>query len=71
MHLRPSDFFTTNPALDVPSKKNEASVVLSCCTNGDKKGEEETTVQKDPVSHLQGGGPEVDPEAVGASVRSG
>ncbi|GES61282.1 copper amine oxidase 1 [Aspergillus terreus] len=35
--IRPSDFFTENPALDVPSNKNGASVVVGksseCCRN--------------------------------------
>ncbi|KAI2632876.1 copper amine oxidase 1 [Xylaria nigripes] len=35
VHIRPSDFFTCNPALDMPSRKDEASVLVSCC---DKKG---------------------------------
>ncbi|KAH9884017.1 copper amine oxidase [Xylariomycetidae sp. FL2044] len=32
-HLRPADFFTSNPALDVPSTRNESSVLVSCCNN--------------------------------------
>ena len=34
--IRPSDFFTANPALDVPSDKNGASVVVEggCCRDG-------------------------------------
>ncbi|KJK85431.1 Copper amine oxidase [Metarhizium anisopliae BRIP 53284] len=31
IHLRPVDFFEANPALDVPSKKNESSVLVPCC----------------------------------------
>lgn len=31
MHLRPADFFTSNPALDVPSMPNKASVLVPCC----------------------------------------
>ena len=31
MHLKPADFFTTNPALDVPSTRNQASVLVPCC----------------------------------------
>ncbi|KAI1436945.1 copper amine oxidase 1 [Xylaria sp. CBS 124048] len=33
-HIRPADFFTSNPALDMPTRKNESSVLVSCC---DKK----------------------------------
>ncbi|OTA92941.1 hypothetical protein M434DRAFT_21692 [Hypoxylon sp. CO27-5] len=35
-HLRPADFFTSNPALDVPSTKNESSVLVPCCDVADK-----------------------------------
>jgi primary-amine oxidase len=49
VHLRPADFFTSNPAIDVPGTKNESSVLApgsqSCCENGD--------VQQAPSSHLQ------------------
>jgi primary-amine oxidase len=38
LHLRPADFFTANPAVDVPGTRNEASVLVngthgseSCC----------------------------------------
>ncbi|KAF4124381.1 primary-amine oxidase [Geosmithia morbida] len=31
VHLRPADFFTSNPALDVPSDRNQASVRVGCC----------------------------------------
>ncbi|KAL7621010.1 hypothetical protein AAE478_008322 [Parahypoxylon ruwenzoriense] len=34
LHLRPADFFTSNPALDVPSTRNESSVLVSCCDDG-------------------------------------
>ena len=38
LHYKPSDFFERNPAIDVPSSKNEASVLVGkeCC-NGDEK----------------------------------
>jgi primary-amine oxidase len=59
VHLRPADFFTANPAIDVPGTKNTASVLVpgskSCCENGD--------VQQTPVSHLQGTGPDFDPKS--------
>lgn len=34
IHLRPADFFTSNPGLDVPSDRNEASVRVACCGTG-------------------------------------
>lgn len=50
VHLRPADFFTSNPAIDVPGNKNETSVLApgsqSCCESGD--------VQQAPTSHMQG-----------------
>ena len=56
LHIRPSDFFARNPAIDVPSKANLASVQVngngeSCCGNGGH-GE----VQETPTSHWQGTG---------------
>lgn len=60
LHLRPSDFFTSNPALDVPSKRNETSVLVPCC--GDK------SVQQEPTTHLQGSGTGVDAQEAGAHV---
>lgn len=58
-HLRPSDFFTSNPALDVPGTKNSASILAPgsdpCCESGD--------VQKSPAAHLQGTGPDLDPNS--------
>jgi hypothetical protein len=57
IQLRPADFFTTNPALDVPDMKNDASILApeseSCCENG--------SIQQDPPTHLQGTGPDLDP----------
>jgi primary-amine oxidase len=36
VHFKPSDFFDRNPAIDFPSQKNEASVLVSkdtdCCS---------------------------------------
>lgn len=59
IHLRPADFFTANPAIDVPGTKNESSILApgeqSCCASGD--------VQQDPTSHLQGTGPDLDPKS--------
>lgn len=69
LHLKPADFFTCNPAIDVPGTKNMASVLAngatngstndtngtngSCCANGEEQGA--------PGSHLQGTG-EIDPK---------
>ncbi len=36
--IRPSDFFTENPAIDVPSNRNEASVLTNGAINGDTNG---------------------------------
>ncbi|KAF5027502.1 hypothetical protein F66182_397 [Fusarium sp. NRRL 66182] len=61
IHLRPADFFTSNPALDVPSTKNKSSVLLSCCGDARAAGQEkEPLVQEDPLSHLQGRGPDIE-----------
>jgi primary-amine oxidase len=58
IHLRPADFFTANPAIDVPGTKNAASILApesqSCCESGD--------VQQAASSHLQGTGPDLDPK---------
>lgn len=61
MHLRPADFFTSNPALDVPSTKNSASVLVPCCG----------TAQQDPLTHKQGSAPEIDAKEAGIKVDSG
>ncbi|TWU72970.1 hypothetical protein ED733_003858 [Metarhizium rileyi] len=70
IHLRPADFFEANPALDVPSEKNETSVLVHCCgTSGVASGDDgRPPVQKDPVAHGQGGNAAVDAGAVGAHV---
>lgn len=37
VHFKPSDFFERNPAIDVPSTKNEASVLTNeCCSTSQK-----------------------------------
>ncbi|KAM0273924.1 hypothetical protein ACHAQH_008128 [Verticillium albo-atrum] len=75
LSIRPADFFTSNPALDVPTTKNQTSVAVPCCgTNGDSQGlpsrsaDEGHKVQEEPVVHLQSGGPDIDVEAAGAQV---
>jgi primary-amine oxidase len=67
LHLKPADFFTMNPAIDVPGTRNEASVLVngcgvvpakSCCVT------ESGDVQAAPESHLQGTGPDLDPKDI-------
>lgn len=74
IHIRPADFFTSNPALDVPSAKNKTSVIVPCC--GERGGEKavdsrgkEGTAQNDAVAHLQGSGPDLTVEGAGAHVK--
>ena len=59
VHLRPADFFTVNPAIDVPGTKNESAILASdeeaCCASG--------TMQQDPSTHMQGTGPDLDPRS--------
>lgn len=43
LKLRPGDFFTENPGIDLPTKKNESSVLTNgngecCATNGHTNG---------------------------------
>jgi hypothetical protein len=64
----------------VPGKKNDASVLVPCCAaNGDGASSRHTdvrtddtsgSIQKDPATHLQGTGPDVDVHAAGANVVS-
>lgn len=71
IHLRPADFFTSNPALDVPSSKNDTSVLASCCSTKNEpedRGFVKHEIQDGPANHRQGGGKDIDPAAVGASV---
>uniref|UniRef100_A0A8H7TRX9 Amine oxidase n=1 Tax=Bionectria ochroleuca TaxID=29856 RepID=A0A8H7TRX9_BIOOC len=69
MHLRPADFFTSNPALDVPSARNNMSVLVPCGNGTAKQEPNVGAVQRDPLSHLQGTGPDVNPQEAGASVK--
>lgn len=71
MHLRPADFFTSNPALDVPSNRNEASVLVPCCGTkpaDSAPAENGKSVQDEPATHLQGSGPDIDAAKAGAHV---
>ncbi|KAJ1335801.1 primary-amine oxidase [Microdochium nivale] len=52
IHIRPSDFFTANPALDIPATVNKTSVLVPCCGSGGDAAD--SSVQKDPVAHMQG-----------------
>lgn len=69
MHLKPTDFFTQNPALDVPSKPNKTSVLVSSCCGNGKNGDAagKATVQEEALSHLQGGS-DIDAQKAGANV---
>jgi primary-amine oxidase len=54
--------------MDVPSTRNDTSVLLggSCCTtSGDRN---KAAVQNDPVTHLQGSGAAVSAKEAGANV---
>ncbi|KAK1958681.1 copper amine oxidase [Colletotrichum sublineola] len=83
MNIRPADFFTANPALDMPGSRNKASVIVPCCekrdgpengtndtngTNGLERGND--GVQKAALTHLQGPGPDIPAEEAGAQVRN-
>jgi primary-amine oxidase len=67
-HIRPADFFSSNPALDMPTRKNQSSVLVSCCgekvstdslrTDSDNSG----FVQANPEAHLQGTAADIDPK---------
>ncbi|KAI1162929.1 copper amine oxidase 1 [Nemania serpens] len=73
-HIRPADFFTSNPALDMPGRKDETSVLVSCCgKNGNANAnasqaslrtdsDNSTSVQANPVAHLQGPAADVYPD---------
>ncbi|KAI1101276.1 copper amine oxidase 1 [Jackrogersella minutella] len=81
-HLRPADFFTSNPALDIPSTRNESSVLVPCynekvsgngvngtnqsstCCSSAPSLRTDSTVQRNPVAHLQGTGPDVNPKDI-------
>lgn len=69
LHIRPADFFTSNPALDMPTRKNESSVLVSCCDkNKDMDKEDGETksgsVQASALAHQQGNA-DIDPKDLG------
>ena len=76
MHLRPSDFFLANPAIDVPSSRNQTSVLVPCCGGGGGSGSkaqmarsgEGKSVQDEPTTHMQGSGSGIDAQQAGAKV---
>lgn len=35
LKLKPADFFTSNPALNMPTDRNNASVLVGCCEKPD------------------------------------
>ncbi|GKT62759.1 copper amine oxidase [Colletotrichum tofieldiae] len=72
MNIRPADFFTANPALDMPSNRNKASIIIPCCgqQNGLDDGTDNTQgVQKAALTHLQGPGPDIPARETGAHVQ--
>ncbi|QPG96776.1 hypothetical protein C2857_005235 [Epichloe festucae Fl1] len=69
IHLRPADFFEANPSLDVPSKKNETSVLVRCCgSNGSGNDDSCSSAQKDAAVHGQGTNNGVAAQTAGAQV---
>ncbi|KAI0204088.1 copper amine oxidase [Astrocystis sublimbata] len=68
-HIRPADFFTSNPALDMPMKKNETSTIISCCgKNVGSDGEKnDGSTQASALAHGQGtAGDGIDPKTLGS-----
>ncbi|TDZ32657.1 Copper amine oxidase 1 [Colletotrichum spinosum] len=68
MNIRPADFFTANPALDMPTAQNKSSVIVPCC-GGEANGEQSngtSKVQQAASTHFQGSGPDIPAEVVGA-----
>ncbi|KAF2969765.1 hypothetical protein GQX73_g3854 [Xylaria multiplex] len=67
-HIRPADFFTSNPALDMPTRKNETSVLVPCCNGTVSRdslrtdSDNSASVQANAVAHLQGASADVDPK---------
>ncbi|KAL0937271.1 copper amine oxidase [Colletotrichum truncatum] len=69
LNIRPSDFFTSNPALDMPGTKNKSSVLVPCCgreKNGAASVAGDGEVQGAALTHFQGPGPDVDAKVAGA-----
>lgn len=54
--------------MDVPSTRNDASVLLggSCCTTSSDKNK--SGVQNNPLTHQQGSGATIDAKTAGANV---
>ncbi|KAI0475760.1 copper amine oxidase [Xylariaceae sp. FL0804] len=84
LHIRPDDFFTSNPALDMPSGKDQSSVLVPCCGNGnsndseaEKKEKKASVVDKarpdgaaDAAAHLQGPSRDLDPKTLGTEPKT-
>ncbi|GAP90217.2 putative copper amine oxidase [Rosellinia necatrix] len=65
-HIRPADFFTSNPALDMPTRQNESSVIVPCCgKDASRDGKKSGVVQADPLAHQQGPAVDIDPKELG------
>ena len=75
LHLKPLDFFTENPGLDMPSTRNKSSVTAQCCSGSNdtarpSEGARASTARPGAASadHYQGSGPEISAEKAGAQV---
>ncbi|KAH7376964.1 copper amine oxidase [Plectosphaerella cucumerina] len=71
LNIRPADFFTSNPALDVPAAKDKSSVIVACCGGEEKKRSDvpDASVQQDAVAHRQGPGPDLGAAEAGFTVQ--
>jgi primary-amine oxidase len=71
LNIRPADFFTSNPALDVPAVKDKSSVIVACCGGEEKKRSDvpDASVQQDAVAHRQGPGPDLGAAEAGFTVQ--
>lgn len=68
MHLKPADFFTSNPALDVPSTRDKSSVLVPCCDQKDMVSRHNGDARQQPLEHLQGNSDDVPAAEAGAHV---
>ncbi|KAH8170126.1 copper amine oxidase, enzyme domain-containing protein [Sarocladium implicatum] len=68
VHLKPADFFTSNPALDVPSSRNKSSVLVPCCDQKSTMSKGNDIPLDQPLQHLQGGAHDVPAAEAGAHV---
>lgn len=73
LNIRPADFFTSNPALDVPAVKDKSSVRVACCGGEEQQKPQAappTSQQDSAVAHRQGPGPDVSASEAGSTVRA-